>query len=249
MTFISPATITARHDSKEYIVSYWHKRAADFSNLRQRELHSKKALLWQQEIANQLPDNKQPLHILDIGCGAGFFSILLSRLQHRMTGIDLTPEMIAAARQLAASEQASADFYIMDAEQTTFPNDCFDAVIARNLMWNLPHPENAYTEWLRILKPGGLLLNYDAEYAKNHHSAAAAGAHASIEPGLLKECHNIYHMLPVSCYDRPEWDKMLLHELGCKNITADFSVNNRIYGDSDEFSISAAMFCVRALKG
>lgn len=36
-------------------------------------------------------------------------------------------------------------------------------------MWNLPHPETAYAEWLRVLAPKGILLNYDAEYAKDHH--------------------------------------------------------------------------------
>ena len=34
-------------------------------------------------------------------------------------------------------------------------------------MWNLPHPETAYAEWLRVLAPKGILLNYDAEYAKD----------------------------------------------------------------------------------
>lgn len=249
MTYISPATVTPDRNSKEYIVNYWHKRAADFSQLRQHELHSQKALLWQQEINRRLPVSNKPLRILDTGCGAGFFSILLSRLQHHVTGIDLTPEMITAARQLAASEHVKADFYIMDAEQTTFPDSTFDVVITRNLMWNLPHPEKAYTEWLRVLKQGGLLLNYDAEYAKNHHSTAAAGAHASLDPSLLAECHNIYHMLPISCYTRPQWDKKLLSELGCKNISIDFTVNDTIYNEYDAFSISVPMFCVCAFKG
>jgi len=34
-------------------------------------------------------------------------------------------------------------------------------VVARNVTWNLPHPDKAYAEWLRIIRPGGLILNYD----------------------------------------------------------------------------------------
>lgn len=247
MTLISPQTVTANTHSKEYIVNYWHKRAADFSQLRQKELHSAKAELWQQEICRHLPEKKS-LRILDIGCGAGFFTILLSKLQHKVTGIDLTPEMIEAAKNLAAQENTAAEFLVMDAESTNFPSASFDVIIARNLMWNLPHPAKAYQEWLRLLKKDGLLLNYDAEYAKNHHSTAAAGAHADIAPELLEECHNIYHMLPISCYDRPLWDKQLLQSLGCKNIELDFSVNSTIYSNNDEFSTAVPMFCVKATK-
>ena len=35
-------------------------------------------------------------------------------------------------------------------------------IVSRNLTWNLPHPEMAYKEWLRVLKKGGRLLNFDA---------------------------------------------------------------------------------------
>ena len=191
MSEISAASIIHRTDEKEYITGYW--------NLRKAELHSEKQLLWQQEITRHLPQNRS-LKILDIGCGAGFFGILLGQ-KHSVTGIDLTPEMIEAARALAAAERS-----IMDAEALDFADASFDAIISRNVMWNLPHPETAYREWLRVLKPGGLLLNYDAEYARAHHSQKlpAKNAHADIAPELLDECHNIYHMLDISAYNRPQ---------------------------------------------
>lgn len=168
MSEISAASIIHRANEKEYITGYWQKRSAGFANLRKAELHSEKQLLWQQEITRHLPQNRR-LNILDIGCGAGFFGILLGQ-KHRVTGIDLTPEMIEAARALAAAERSNAEFMVMDAEALDFADASFDAIISRNVMWNLPHPEIAYREWLRVLKPGGLLLNYDAEYARAHHS-------------------------------------------------------------------------------
>ena len=114
MSEISAASIIHRTDEKEYITGYWQKRSTGFANLRKAELHSDKQLLWQQEITRHLPQNRR-LKILDIGCGAGFFGILLGQ-KHHVTGIDLTPEMIEAARALAAAERSNAEFMVMDAD-------------------------------------------------------------------------------------------------------------------------------------
>lgn len=248
MTDISTATIKHRANEKEYITGYWQKRSAGFAHLRKAELHSDKQRLWQQEISRHLPSGRR-LKILDIGCGAGFFGILLGQ-SHDVTGIDLTPEMIDAARELAAAEHSSAQFAVMDAEALQFDGESFDAVISRNVMWNLPHPETAYREWLRVLKPGGLLLNYDAEYARCHHNQKlpSQNAHADIAPELLEECHNIYHMLDISAYDRPRWDAAFLESTGLCRVSTDTTVGSRIYASEDIFYIPVPMFCVKAVK-
>ncbi len=45
-----------------------------------------------------------------MGCGAGFFTILLAKAGHQVTGIDLTPDMIKNAQQLAEEEKADCEF-------------------------------------------------------------------------------------------------------------------------------------------
>ena len=40
----------------------------------------------------------------------------------------------------------------MDAQNLDFPDQTFDAVVSRNLTWNLENPTRAYQEWLRVLK-------------------------------------------------------------------------------------------------
>lgn len=77
-----------------------------------------------EEIDKYLPE-KEHLRILDVGCGAGFFSILLAKRGHQVTGIDLTPDMILHARELAKEEQADCEFQVMDAENPEYDDDTF----------------------------------------------------------------------------------------------------------------------------
>ena len=84
----------------ERIESYWSKRSDDFSDLRIEELNSDKRQLWQDEIISNLPD-KEHLKVLDVGCGPGFFSVILASLGHDVVGIDLTESMIEKAGEIA----------------------------------------------------------------------------------------------------------------------------------------------------
>ena len=102
-------------DDKEFITSYWSDRARDFGSLRAKELESPKLKLWRDELMSHIFDSDRSLRILDIGCGAGFFSIILSELGHTVHGIDITPKMIDEANQLAESLQSDATFSVMDA--------------------------------------------------------------------------------------------------------------------------------------
>lgn len=153
------------NDRKEQIVHYWEKRSESFLEQRRSELANPIAKRWMKEIEKQIPAGRR-LKILDVGCGAGFFSILLAKEGHEVFGIDLTPEMIENAIQLAEEENADCCFRVMDAENPMFADETFDVVISRNLTWTLPNAEHAYGEWMRVLKTGGVLLNFDANYGK-----------------------------------------------------------------------------------
>ena len=235
---------------KDAVTSYWAKRSDSFSEHKHDEAHSYKADLWRGELTARLPEG-QDLRILDVGCGAGFFEMVLAPLGYRMTGIDLTPDMISKAKQLCGSHHAAAaEFFVMDAEHPDFPDGYFDAVISRNLTWTLPHPDEAYKEWHRVLKPGGVLLNYDAEYAKGFHRYDQDEnlAHVNIDDALVEECHSIYHMLSVSSLDRPEWDVEVLEKTGFSEVTADREAGDRLYSRRDQFYMPDRMFCIRAVK-
>lgn len=138
-------------DPKMRIKNYWTQRSHSFAELRVRELNSVMADRWLREIAKHIPAGGQ-LRILDIGTGTGFFAFLLSSLGHRVTGIDLTPSMIQEAKEIGQTLHSPAQFRVMDAEKLLFADESFDMVISRNLTWTLPHPQEAYREWQRVLE-------------------------------------------------------------------------------------------------
>ena len=179
--------------------------------------------------------------------------VLLGKEGFEVTGIDLTQEMIKKAKELIHDHgpyPENVQVMEMDAEKLSFEDESFDAVITRHLTWTLPHPIEAYQEWYRVLKKGGVLLNFDAEYAKNAHSlfTVESVAHKDISDKLKEDCHELYHMLTISTFDRPEWDKEVLTHIGFSEVRTDLSFADRIFAEKDEFYIPDKMFMIAAEK-
>lgn len=238
-------------EKKEKIVHYWTKRKEGFLEQRREELHSPLAQRWMKQIEYYIPKSKN-LKILDVGCGAGFFSIVLAKKGHQVVGIDLTPDMVEAAQVLAKEEKVSGCFQIMDAENLKFENECFDVVIARNLTWTLPNASRAYHEWCRVLKQGGVLLNFDANYGAYDFTDTSKlpkeHAHNQIEKEMMVECEAIKRQLSVNHYSRPAWDLDVLQKIGVHTVSIDFRISDEIYQEKDEFYNPVQMFCIAAKK-
>lgn len=238
-------------DRKERIARYWGKRSDSFLEQRRAELKSPLGVRWMKEIASQLPTDRK-LKILDVGCGSGFFSILLAGQGHDVTGTDLTPEMIHHAALLAEEEKTPCTFYIMDAENLDFANETFDVVISRNLTWTLPNAEKAYQEWIRVLKKDGILLNFDANYGNSNftdNSQLPKGhAHNKVGDEMMQECEEIKRQLPISSFSRPAWDLETLGKLQMNQFAIDLGISSRIYIEKDEFYNPVPMFMIRAEK-
>ena len=98
--------------------------------------------------------------VLDVGCGTGAVIELLHEKHPdaRYTGLDLTPEMIAVARNKKLSD---CDFVVGDAENLPFADKSFDAVITSNSFHHYPHPDLFFSEAHRVLKNGGRLILRD----------------------------------------------------------------------------------------
>jgi ubiquinone/menaquinone biosynthesis C-methylase UbiE len=143
---------------KPAIKRYWNWRSSSFGYDADKSIDI--ARQWQR-IVNGLVSGVAGKGALDIGTGTGQLAIYLARAGFTVTAIDISEKMIARAGQYAASHNLGIDFQVQDAESLSFADNTFDVVVARNLLWTLPHPDQALNEWRRVLKPGGRLIVSD----------------------------------------------------------------------------------------
>lgn len=125
--------------------------------------------------------------VLEIGIGTG------RNLPHyppgaAVTGIELSPAMLAIARQRAASLGRDTDLQEGDAEHLPSGDASFDTVVCALSLCTIPHPAAAIGEMKRVLVPGGRLLLLDhigstwppiyaAQWLLERLTIAAAGEH------------------------------------------------------------------------
>lgn len=96
-------------------------------------------------------------HVLDVACGTGVVSLTAARLGARVTGLDLTPELLERARENARIAAVDIDWHEGDVEKLPFGNAEFDIVLSQFGHMFAPRPEVAIGEMLRVLKPGGTI--------------------------------------------------------------------------------------------
>ncbi|MDK2987175.1 MAG: hypothetical protein PWQ47_313 [Methanothermococcus sp.] len=75
--------------------------------------------------------------------------------------------MLSKARKKADDLGLDIEFMIGDAENLSFDDDSFDAVVNRHLLWTLPNPDKAIMEWGRVIKNGGKVVAMDGKWRKN----------------------------------------------------------------------------------
>ena len=134
----------------EEIRSYWNSRAEGYTQSNREELEGESRIYWEKHITEALR-GQDCVRVLDVGCGPGFFSVLLAKMGHEVTAIDYTENMLTEARKNAEHYGVQVHFQQMDAQNLEFADNSFDLVISRNVLWNLEKPEQAYKEWLRVL--------------------------------------------------------------------------------------------------
>jgi len=99
---------------------------------------------------------------LDVSTGGGHTALALAPHVAQMTASDLTPRMLAAARDfLTTSGVTNADYVIADAEQLPFLGASFDLVTVRIAPHHYASVATAVREMARVLVPGGRLLVID----------------------------------------------------------------------------------------
>jgi ubiquinone/menaquinone biosynthesis C-methylase UbiE len=94
---------------------------------------------------------------LEIGAGTGFFSLNLRQagVLDRVEVTDLSPGMVAAAKQNAQRLGFAIDGRVADAESLPYDDGTFDVVVGHAVIHHVPDVELAFREMLRVLRPGG----------------------------------------------------------------------------------------------
>ena len=144
---------------KREIVAYWDRRAPSYTDVIEKNLEGPWEKVWADYLTARFPPGApETMRVLDAGTGPGFYAMILAARGYRVTAVDFSAQMLAEARHNAGDLAERIDFRQMDVQALDLPEDSFDAVVTLNLTWNLQDPVKAYGEWLRVLRPGGVLL-------------------------------------------------------------------------------------------
>ena len=244
------------------LVQYWNKRAKSYTDVVQKNLCNSWDEKWARLLIAGFPSDTAGLKILDIGTGPGFYAIILAQRGYNVTAIDYSEKMLLEAEKNAGVLSEKIRFMKMDARELLFDNESFDVVVSRNLTWNLTDPEKAYSEWIRVLKKGGVLLNFDANWygylvddklragfendRLNVRSAGVEDHEAYEESSIMEE---LSRRLPMTGIKRPEWDLEVLRSLGCKSVSADTAAGDKVWNEEEKLNYASTPgFMVKAVK-
>ena len=245
------------------IGQYWTRRAPSYTDVIKKNLADGWDQVWADELISHFPDGgDRPLRVLDIGTGPGFYAIILARRGYDVTAVDYSEGMLREARRNAGALADKIRFARMDAQKLAFADGSFDAIVTRNLTWNLPDPAGAYREWMRVLRPGGALVNFDAnwyaylfnedkqqEYQRDRTNARLAGVEDHEAYAETDMMEGISRMLPMGRLRRPQWDMDTLNALGFSAVNADTSVGKRLWNPEEKINYASTPgFMVWATK-
>ena len=246
------------------IIQYWTARAPSYSEINQNELHGRQKEKWTRYITKRIFEaisDTKGLKVLDIGGGPGFFSIIMTMAGYEATWVDRNDAMLVEAKKNAGPLAERIHYELMDAEELTFPENTFDVIVTRNLTWTLPHPKKAYASWIRVLKPGGVILNFDANwynylyneedrklYERDREQVEEAGVFDRYISTDVATCERIAREMPLSPVKRPHWDKDVLESLGMEVILHE-KISEEILLPEELLNFEATpYFCVEARK-
>lgn len=249
------------------VSTYWNHRAETYSNAVLQELAGDAHTLWRSYLQGQIPQTAMRApRVLDLGCGPGFFDIVFAEAGCEVVAVDSSEGMLARAYANIASIGLEDRVCLHMGNAAHLPElaaGSFDLVISRNVTWLMRDLRAAYAEWLRLLRPGGILLAFDSNWYHYLNDDALAASRALDERAIKDEvpadrlataaqerrCEMIAAQIPTTYLSRPGFDERALKELGASAVTADPEIWKTLWTpDEQRYYRTSPMFMVRAVK-
>lgn len=250
--------------TQEQINEDWSVRSDNYNRYVEEEFATERPAKWLERIEKNAPSGR-PLKILDAGCGPGFFSVLLSRAGHQVTGIDGSEGMLEHARENARRFEVVPELMQGDFGDLPFADNTFDLVISRNVTHIIRNHLKVYGEWLRVLKPDGVLLIFDANWhlpyqpgsvreeairrerlglEKYHSGYTHDGSYEYIDSELNPENYRVFGKA-----QRPDFDLGVLAQLPYKEISFERDVTEELWSEREKLFYGATpLYMIRAVK-
>ncbi|MCQ2452648.1 MAG: class I SAM-dependent methyltransferase [Oscillospiraceae bacterium] len=242
----------------------WSIRSDNYNSYVVEEFQTNRPQKWLEQIESLAPSNR-PLRVLDCGCGPGFFSVLLSKAGHKVTGIDGSDGMLKHARENAEVFAVEPELIQGDFGALPFADNTFDLLISRNVTHIIREHLKVYGEWLRVLKPGGVLLIYDAnwhlpyqegpvrdEAIRREREALAIyergytydRSYEYIDSALNPDNYKVFGKA-----QRPDFDIGVLTQLPFCDISFDRDVTAELWSEKEKLMYGATpLYRIRAVK-
>lgn len=159
--------------------------------------------------------------VLDVATGTGHTAFAFAPHVAQVVGIDLTPQMLAAAATLADERGIQnvdlrlADIHELPFDDETFDDEGFDLVTCRRAAHHFGDIRVALAEMLRVLKPGGMLLIDDRSIPED-----------DLVDGVMNRLDWLHDESHVREYRPSEWKEML-EAAGCQIVIMEPYVRHR----------------------
>src|SRR5438093_7063177 len=145
--------------------------------------------------------------VLDIGCGSGVIARDVARRVQpngRVVGIDSSPALIAAARELTTATDGATSITFREGDCRALPlaDDSFDVAIAATVLTHVPDGHRAILEMARVVRPGGRVgvFDFDGDGLLVAHPdrdmtrriVAAFSDHSAVNGWLVRELPGLF---------------------------------------------------------
>jgi 2-polyprenyl-3-methyl-5-hydroxy-6-metoxy-1,4-benzoquinol methylase len=162
----------------------------------------------------QLLELAPGVRLCELGCGPGWLTRLAARCGAEAVGYDISPEMVAIAREQAAAEGSEARFEVADMEQLDLGRS-FDACLVYDALHHSTRPDLVLDSAYRALRPGGALLVCEPNWSQRATGRAASDRWGTTELGYS-----------------PRHLKRLLHGAGFTRVERFHGNRKRLYSNS-----------------